>query len=126
MSTKANAPAADRGAAENTLWGTAEHSIAIPTRSPLENQTQQFIVLNDRWRVRENRLQWILEHRQSGNSAKSTGYRGRRYCTQRFTLKRSIDELCGMVDPAALQRIKELPSRHPHKMRGRYECHRPR
>ena len=69
-------------------------------------------LLNDRWRVIDDPLQWILEVRTGQPTRKATGWRGRSFCTQRRSLIRCIGEYCGEVDPAALEIIKKLPEKH--------------
>lgn len=70
-------------------------------------------VLNDRWRVVDDPLQWILEVRKGRSRSRATGWTGRRFHCQRTALIRSIRELCGEVDPAALAVLDALPQRHP-------------
>jgi hypothetical protein len=50
--------------------------------------------LNDRWRVVDDPVQWILEYREGGVGPKVTGYRGRRFCGSRRALLWSVDEAC--------------------------------
>lgn len=67
------------------------------------------IILNDRWRVVDDPLQWILEVRKGQQTAKASGWRGRSFCRSRTSLLRCIRELSGEVDAAALRIIDELP-----------------
>ena len=71
-------------------------------------------VLNDRWRVIDDPLQWILEARDGRKRLRATGWRGRSFCTTRGTLKREIRRLVGDVDPAAMAIVDALPNQHPH------------
>lgn len=68
--------------------------------------------VNDRWRVMDDGIQWILEVRCGRKTAKRSGYTGRRFHRQRTPLIRSIDELCGEVDRDALALVRELPDRY--------------
>jgi hypothetical protein len=70
-------------------------------------------ILNDRWRVTLDPLQWILEVRKGRSDAKSTGWRGRRFCTTRTVLIRDVRELCGPVNPDARAILERLPETHP-------------
>jgi hypothetical protein len=70
------------------------------------------VQLNDRWRVIDDPLQWILQVRKGRRTQKAVGWRGRSYCTQRTTLLRCISEYCGEVGPDALAIIAALPDRH--------------
>ncbi len=71
------------------------------------------IILNDRWRVTEDPLQWILERRKRNPSAKGSGYEARSYCGSRTGLTRCVRDYCGDVDPDALMVIQFLPTMHP-------------
>lgn len=102
------------------LVGTASTSVndVIGEFSPLQLKIQlaQFVVLNERWRVRLNDpAQWILEYRLGRPTRKSTGNTGRSYCNQRRTLLRDIHDYCGNVDPNALAQVKMLPERFPYR-----------
>ena len=70
------------------------------------------IVLNDRWCVVDDPLQWILAVRQRANSKSGSEYRHRSFCASRSGLTRCISEYCGDVDPDALARIDLLPDLH--------------
>jgi hypothetical protein len=51
--------------------------------------------LNERWRVRDDPLQWILE-RRAGNQ-----WLARSFCRTKAGLKRCVREYCGVVDAVA-------------------------
>ncbi len=70
------------------------------------------IVLNDRWRVVDDPLQWILEVRKGQAGKKSTGYRARSYCASRTGLTQCIRDNCGNLYPGALARTDLLPDLH--------------
>ncbi len=72
-------------------------------------------VLNDRWRVVDDPVQWLLQRRERTASEKSSGWAGEHFCRQRRSLLRDIRENCGEVDPAALAVIEALPDRHPDR-----------
>ncbi|MCP4316420.1 MAG: hypothetical protein GY789_10490 [Hyphomicrobiales bacterium] len=92
---------------------TAKGEAAVAKRAAASS-LPVIAVLNDRWRVTFDPLQWILEVRKSRGDAKSTGWRGRRFCTTRTVLIRDVHELCGDVDPNALAVLERLPEKHPH------------
>ena len=73
--------------------------------------------LNDRWRVIDDSLQWILQVRRGRDTSKATGWRGHVFCTQRTALQRCIREYCGEVDSVALATVDALPERHPGRKR---------
>jgi hypothetical protein len=72
--------------------------------------------LNDRWRVVDDPIQWILQYRRNkhGSSAEDVEdvWGGRRFFRTRTALLRDVRELCGPVDPSALRIIASLPDRH--------------
>ena len=75
------------------------------------------VVLNDRWRVVDDPLQWILQYREgktphSDGSENPRAWVGRRFFRTRTALKRDIRECCGDVDPAALAVIDTWPDWH--------------
>lgn len=67
------------------------------------------INLNDRWRVSQDDLQWVLEHCVS---VKTQRWQDRRFHQQREWLLKSIRELCGEVDKGALEAIRGFPEWH--------------
>lgn len=77
-----------------------------------KQSTYLVVQLNDRWRVVDETIQWILEVRKGRPSAKATGWRGEHFCRQRTSLLRCIREYCGDVDPKALAVIEALPDWH--------------
>ena len=85
----------------------------------MRNQPKFLVVqLNDRWRVIDESIQWILQYRRrkvcaGAKSSKNKAWEGRRFCRTRPALLRDIRENCGEVDPDALATIEELPDWHP-------------
>lgn len=72
--------------------------------------------LNDRWRVTDDGLQWILERRERKASLKSSGYTGQSFCTQRRSLKRCIREKgAEPISDHARVVIDDLPDRYPYE-----------
>ena len=76
------------------------------------------VQLNDRWRITDDGVQWILQHRQSRSTDRGTGWKGRSYCTQRGTLCRCIRDHRIDVEPQALHRLDALPPRYLTKQSG--------
>ena len=82
--------------------------------------------LNERWRIIDDPLQWILQRRKGAPRNKNTGWESRSFCTTRDVLLRCIREYCCSPDKgesrciheyrdvqeAALQRVRELPEWH--------------
>ena len=79
----------------------------------------EIVRLNDKWRIVDDPLQWILQ-RRAGNRTRSDGsedpraWRGSAYCTTRRALLSNIRERAGDVDPAAVAFIETWPERHTH------------
>ncbi len=77
------------------------------------------IVLNDRWRVVDDPIQWILQQREGGKPRRRPDgsyrqpWRDRSFPTGRRLLKREIRHLCGEVDPETLRLVNRLPEKHP-------------
>ena len=67
--------------------------------------------LNDRWRVVEDPLQWIIQVRKGQNGNRTTGWQSRHFFVFQTALRRAIDEYCGDVDPAAMTIIDGRPPR---------------
>ncbi len=70
------------------------------------------IILNGRWRVVDDPLQWILQYRESDPSERSTGYKARSFCGSRGGLTQCIRDNCGDLCPGVLARIDLLPDLH--------------
>ena len=78
-------------------------------------------VLNDRWRVVDDRVQWVLQKRKGRPTPKSSGWRGRSYATSRGRLLDSIGRMCRPLDPAALRLLEGLPADHPGREASRHD-----
>ena len=63
-------------------------------------------VLNFGWRVMDDPLQWLLQHKQGGR------WRNRSFCRTREGLLSCVREYCGIVDAKALKRLEALPDFH--------------
>ncbi len=71
------------------------------------------LYLNSRWRVTEDRLQWVLEYKARRPNSRTCGWEGRRFCMSRRCLLDSIREKCGPVNAAALAEVEGWPKIHP-------------
>jgi hypothetical protein len=78
--------------------------------SPLAHPSNRLLInLNPGWRIIEDDLQYILQHRKGSSRSKATGWLSRSFCRRRDTLLRCIHEYCSSVDPEALQQVNSLP-----------------
>jgi hypothetical protein len=94
---------------------------------PLAHQaTSVLALLNARWRVIDEPLQWILQRKKGNPRKKSSGWRGRSFCRTREALLRCVREYCSDVDPAALAKLKGLPDWHRDWKRVNLDARRKR
>jgi hypothetical protein len=90
-----------------------------PVRSP-----HVIAVLNDRWRVIDDPLQWILQRRRRNKTvgkranAPAGEWEGSAFCVTKTALIRNVQARSRPVDPAALEILEALPERHPHPSDG--------
>jgi hypothetical protein len=68
--------------------------------------------LNERWRVIDDPLQWILQRRKGNPRAKNSGWEGKSFCRTREGLLQCVREKCGDVDPDAEAALRDLPEWH--------------
>ena len=68
--------------------------------------------LNERWRVVDDPPQWVLQRRKGHPRSKNQGWKNRSYCMTQLALLRCVREYCGDVEPAALEKLNALPTRH--------------
>ena len=75
------------------------------------------LVLNERWRVADDPLKWIIQYR-AGNVSHSDevknrkSWKGVHFCRTSAALKQRTRECCGEVDPVALAVIDTWPKVH--------------
>ncbi len=68
------------------------------------------IQLNDSWRVADDPPQRVLEKRvRKPQPGKTSGWRARKYIRTEDHLLRRIGEMCGIVDPEAIEIIRSWP-----------------
>jgi hypothetical protein len=68
--------------------------------------------LNERWRVVDDPLQWILQRKKGNPRKKNSGWRDRSFCRTRDALLRCVREHCGEIDDNSLAKLKSLPDWH--------------
>ncbi len=68
------------------------------------------VQLNANWRVADDPPQWTLEQRIGNPSAKDSGWRGRKFIRNTDHLLGRISEMCGDVDPTAIETIRSWPN----------------
>ncbi len=67
------------------------------------------VQLNDSWRVADDPPQWALQCRSGNPGQRTSGWIGGKFIRDRDHLLRRIDELCGNVDPQAIEIIRSWP-----------------
>ena len=97
----------ERSAAPGVHLGYQDHAdtLAHPSNRPIAQ-------LNERWRVVDDPLQWILQRKKGGPHEKNSGWRNRSFCTTREGLLRCIRECSGEIDADALAELRRLPDNH--------------
>ena len=75
------------------------------------------VVLNERWRVVDDPLQWVLQYRRrnmvlSAGSENPKAWVGKQFCRTSAALKRCIREHCGEVETQVLAVIDTWPDGH--------------
>ncbi len=66
--------------------------------------SEPLVQLNASWRVADDPPQWTIEQR------KGSGWRARKFIRNRDHLLRRIGEMCGDVDPTAIETIRSWPN----------------
>lgn len=81
----------------------------------------KLVNLNDKWRIDDDPLQWILKRRDGaetyaadGSVVKPARWVGSAYCATRAALLSNIRERAGDVDPMAVAFVETWPERHVH------------
>jgi hypothetical protein len=88
------------------------HLPHLKSISPPAHLSKRLLIeLNVDWRVVEDSLQYILQHRKGRSRSKATGWVSRSFCRTRAALLRCVHEYCGSVDEKALQQLSVLPAR---------------
>jgi hypothetical protein len=83
------------------------------SRSPFAHPSYRLLIqLNDKWRVVDDDLQYVLQRRKGAARSKATGWKSRSFCRTREALLRCVREYCGSVAGDALHRVRALPEWH--------------
>jgi hypothetical protein len=91
-------------------------AVSVPNRaskSPAHPSNRLVAQLNERWRVIDDPLQWILQWKKGNPRKKNSGWRGRSFCRTREALLRCVAGYFGKIDANALAQLKSLPDWHP-------------
>lgn len=94
-----------------------KHTLGVNTKeacvSPFAHRSPGFLIrLNPDWRIVEDDLQYILQHRRGSVRSKATGWLSRSFCRTREVLLRCIREYCGSIDGEALLQVSAMPEQH--------------
>ena len=115
-------------------YGTAGRTL-----SRLAHPSNRLIaLLNGRWRVIDDPLQWILQRKNGSPRKKNSGWQSVSFCRTREALLRCVRELCCSVDevgsrctqqyrgldPHALRQLLSLPEWHRDWDRRNLDAHR--
>ncbi len=71
---------------------------------------EPLVQLNTNWRVADDPPQWTVEQRIGNPSARDSGWRARKFIRNTDHLLKRIAEMCGDVDPAAIEIIRSWPT----------------
>ena len=79
-----------------------------PIVDPLagHEMAEALVQLNANWRVADDPPQWALQCRDGPKREKASGWAGSKFIRNRDHLLRRIEELCGNVDPQAIEIIR--------------------
>jgi hypothetical protein len=69
--------------------------------------------LNEKWRVVDDPLQWILQRKKGNPRKKNSGRQGRSFCRTRDALLGCVAGHRGEIDANSLAKLKSLPGWHP-------------
>ena len=84
---------------------------------------EPLVQLNASWRVADDPPQWSLQYRKGNPRGRTSGWVGRKYIRDREHLLHRIDELCGEVDPQAIETIQSWPDGYATwKLREMQRC----
>ena len=81
-------------------------------KRPAHSPNRLLAQVNDKWRVIDDPLQWILQQRKGNSRQKNSGWRSRSFCGTRAALLRCVREYCGEIRFDALTTLQALPVHH--------------
>ena len=98
-----------------------EQSVSLARVSDTQNRNSQLAhpsnrlvaQLNERWRVVDDPLQWILQRKKGNPRKKNSGWMSRSFCRTRGALLRCVDGYCGESSTTPLAKLKSLPDGTP-------------
>jgi hypothetical protein len=91
-------------------------AVSVPNRvskRPAHPSYRLVAQLNERWRVVDDPLQWILQRKKGNPRKKNSGWRDRSFCRTQGALLRCVAGYCGEIDANSLAKLKSLPDWHP-------------
>ena len=97
---------------ERSVGRAAHGECRRRTKRPAHPSKQLVARLNERWRVVDDPLLWRLQRKRGNPRSKNAGWRDRSFCTTLEALLRCVREYCGDIEPAALEKLNALPTRH--------------
>ena len=68
------------------------------------------VQLNASWRVADDPPQWSLQYRKGNPRGRTSGWVGSKFIRNRDHLLDRIEELCGNVDPHAIETTQSWPA----------------
>jgi hypothetical protein len=95
---------------------TLREALVEPNRGvqrPAHRSNRLEAQLNERWRVIDDPLQWILQRRKGSHRKKNPGWQGRSFCRTRDALLCCVAGYCGEIDDNSLAKLESLPDWHP-------------
>ena len=110
-----------RSAAREAVRQTQQVLALDARKRPADRSKPVIAVLNDRWRVIDDGIQWILQKRKGRPAPKSTGWRARGYATTRASLLDTVERKCEPVDPGGLRILRALPDEHRSREESRHD-----
>jgi hypothetical protein len=88
------------------------------SKRPAHPSNRLVAQLNERWRVVDDPLQWILQRRKGNPRARNSGWRDRSFCRMKYALMGCISKHCGEIDAGARSTVEALPECHPDSERN--------
>jgi len=85
------------------------------TSRPAHPSNRLVAQLNERWRVVDDPLQWILQRKKGNPRKKNSGWRDRSFCRTQGALLRCVAGYCGEIDANSLAKLESLPDWHPDR-----------
>jgi hypothetical protein len=100
------------GVREPSIRASPAPALAEVSFSPAHPLNRLITQLNEKWRVVDDPLQWILQQRKGNPRKKNSGWRDRSFCRTREGLSRCVRDYCGEIDAAAFAKLDALPDHY--------------